>query len=531
MHGQPPSARPAAFHIAKRGGFVPIRFRCAAGRVYALNRSLMAAHFLAFDLGAESGRAMAGRLHAGVLDLREVCRFSNEPVREHGSLCWDVLRLWLDMQRALEALSRERQRLDSIGVDAWGCDYGLLGEGGELLGNPYHYRDSRTDGVMASVFKEVSRERIYRVTGTQFLTFNTLYQLVAASRAQPRMLDAATAFATIPDIFNYWLTGVLRVEYTIASTTQMVDASRRAWALDLLTELGLPTRVLPPIVEPGTALGALKKTVSDALAGTPVVAPACHDTGSAVAAVPAHGGRAFISSGTWSLLGMEVPAPVITPEALSANFTNEGGVCGTTRLLKNIGGLWLLQACRRAWARAGHSYGYAELMQAATDQPSGFVSLFDPDDPSFLHPDDMPAAIRAYCRRTSQPEPPGPGAFTRAILESLAFKYRVVLDVLERLTGTPIAEIQIVGGGSRNRLLNQFTADATGRAVIAGPVEATALGNIAMQMVATATVASLADARRIIDASFPTERFQPAAADRWNAHYCRFKEYVELSCV
>jgi rhamnulokinase len=491
----------------------------------------VAAHFLAFDLGAESGRVMSGRLNAGVLELREVCRFSNEPVREHGSLYWDVLRLWLDMQHALDTVRHDVARLDSIGVDAWGCDYGLLGEGGELLGNPYHYRDSRTDGVMASVFKQVSRERIYTVTGTQFLTFNTLYQLVAALRAKPRMLDAATAFATIPDIFNYWLTGVLRVEYTIASTTQMVDARRRAWAVDLLTELGLPTRLLPPIVEPGTILGGLKKTVSDALAGIPVVAPACHDTGSAVAAVPAHGGRAFISSGTWSLLGMEVPAPVITPEALNANFTNEGGVCGTTRLLKNIGGLWLLQACRRAWTRAGHSYEYADLMEAAAEEPDGFVSLFDPDDPTFLHPDDMPAAIRAYCRRTSQPEPAGPGTFARAILESLAFKYRVVLDVLERLSGTPVTEIQIVGGGSRNHLLNQFTADATGRPVIAGPVEATALGNIAMQMVATGTVGSIAEARRIIESSFPTERFQPSGADRWNAHYCRFKEYVELSCV
>jgi rhamnulokinase len=247
--------------------------------------------------------------------------------------------------------------------------------------------------------------------------------------------------------------------------------------------------------------------------------------------VPAAGGRAFISSGTWSLLGTEVPRPIITARALDANFTNEGGVCGTTRLLKNIGGLWLLQACRRDWTRGGRSYDYDELMAAAEDDRFAFRSLFDPDDPSFLHPPDMVRAIAAYCRRTAQPEPDGPASFTRAILESLAFKYRVVLDVLEELTGTRIAEVQIVGGGSRNRLLNQFTADATGRVVIAGPAEATTLGDVAMQMVATGAVGSLADARRIIDYSFPADRFEPAAADRWDAHFRRFREYVELTCV
>jgi rhamnulokinase len=491
----------------------------------------MGARFLAFDLGAESGRAISGHLRSGVLDLREVCRFSNEPVREHGSLYWDVLRLWLHMQRALERIGTEGHRLESVGVDAWGCDYGLLGEKGELLGNPYHYRDGRTDGVMESVFARVPRARIYDATGIQFLSFNTLYQLAAASRLTPRLLEAATGFGAIPDIFNYWLTGELRAEYTSATTTQMVDAERRTWAVEILQDLDLPTRLLPPIVEPGTVLGPLKPSVSEALAGTPVVAPACHDTGSAVASVAAGGSRAFLSSGTWSLLGTEVARPVITTRALEGNFTNEGGVCGTTRLLKNIGGLWLLQSCRRGWAEAGRTYEYAELLSAAADERRAFQSLFDPDDPAFLHPPDMAAAIAGYCRRTGQPEPDGPGSFTRAILESLAFKYRIVLDALEVLTGCAIAEIQIVGGGSRNRLLNQFTADATGRTVLAGPVEATALGNIAMQMLATGAVGSLAEARRIIECSFPVDRFEPVAADRWDAHYRRFQEYVELPCV
>jgi rhamnulokinase len=491
----------------------------------------MSAHFLAFDLGAESGRVMSGHLGSGGLALEEVCRFPNEPVRVDGSLYWDAPRLWLNVQRALESLASAGARLESIGLDAWGCDYGLLGENGDLLGNPFHYRDQRTDGVMDDVFERVPRSRIYDVTGIQFLAFNTLYQVIAAGRATPRLLEAATQLGTIPDILNYWLTGELRSEYTSATTTQMVDARRREWAVDLLTELDVPSRLLPPLIEPGSVLGALQRSVCGPLAGTPVVVPACHDTGSAVAAVPASGGRAFLSSGTWSLLGIEVPRPIITPRALEGNFTNEGGVCGTTRLLKNIGGLWLLQACRQAWSRDGRTFAYGELIDAAADDRHAFTSLFDPDDRSFLHPPDMVAAIANYCQRTSQPQPAGPAWFTRAILESLAFKYRVVLDALEELTGAPIGEVQIVGGGARNRLLNQFTADATGRTVLAGPIEATALGNIAMQMLATGAVGSLAEARRIIERSFPAERFQPAAADRWNAHYRRFREYVELTCV
>jgi rhamnulokinase len=430
------------------------------------------------------------------------------------------------MQRALERMSEDDGgHLDSIGVDAWGCDFGLVDADGALVGNPYTYRDSRTDGVMEDVFTRVPRGRIYEVTGIQFLPFNTVFQVIAAMRAAPASLESAAALATIPDLFNYRLTGVLRSEFTIATTTQMIDARARTWAVDLLNELGVPTRLLPPIVEPGTLLGKVQRSASSSLAGTPVVAPACHDTGSAAAAVPAGGSRAFLSSGTWSLLGTEVAQPVITTQALDANFTNEGGVCGTTRLLKNIGGLWLLQGCRRQWITEGRHYEYGELMELAADERFAFQSLFDPDDPSFLHPDSMPAAIAAYCRRTGQPEPDGPAAFTRAILESLAFKYRFVLDALEALTGTPITEVQIVGGGSRNRLLNQFTGDATGRAVIAGPVEATALGNIAMQMLATGAVGNVADARRIIEHSFPVDRFEPVAADRWNAHYPRFKDY------
>lgn len=484
----------------------------------------MASRFLAFDLGAESGRAINARLDAGVLTLGSVARFANEPVRVDGSLRWNAPQLWANMQRVLDGCG-ETERPDSIGVDAWGCDFGLLDRAGALVELPYHYRDARTDGVMQEIFTRVPREAIYDATGIQFLPFNTVFQLVAAAAKTPAALDAASRFATIPDLFNYWLTGELRCEYTNATTTQMVNARTRTWASDVLQALGVPTRLLPPIAEPGATLGCVTRSASRSLENTPVVLPACHDTGSAVAAVPAHGHRAFLSSGTWSLLGIEMPRPVITREGLDANLTNEGGVCGTTRLLKNIGGLWLLQCCRRDWSRAGQAYEYDELIELAGDERHAFASLFDPDDPAFLHPDDMPSAIAEYCRRTDQPVPDAPAVYARAILESLAFKYRVVVDAIGSIAATSITEIQIVGGGSRNRLLNQFTADATGRTVIAGPVEATALGNIAMQMLATGAVSSLARARDIIEDSFPAERFEPHAADIWGAHYARFTDY------
>ena len=487
------------------------------------------AQLLAFDLGAESGRVMLGRLHSGVLDLSEIHRFANEPVRQNGSLHWDILRLWLEIKRGLDRATA--QPVDSVGVDAWGCDYALVGERGVLLENPYHYRDKRTDGVMEAVFERVSAEDIYAVTGIQFLPFNTLYQLYAACRSTPRLIAAASSFGTIPDLVNFWLTGEMTAEYTNATTTQFVDARTRSWATDLMRELELPTRLLPRIVEPGTIVGKIASDAPPSLLGTRVVAPACHDTGSAVAAVRADGHRAFLSSGTWSLLGTEVAAPVITPRARELNFTNEGGVSGTTRLLKNIAGLWLLQSCRRDWADEGHPLEYDALLTMAGEDRTPFRSLFDPDHPSFLHPRSMVSAIAAYCRETGQPEPDGPAACARAIFESLAFKYRVVIESMEQLTGIPITEIRVVGGGSRNRLLNQFTADSTGRTVVAGPVEASALGNIAMQMVATGAVASLAEARQIIERSFPVERFEPIQQDRWHAQYRRFHGYLEPTCV
>jgi rhamnulokinase len=483
---------------------------------------------LAFDFGAESGRAVLAHLQSGILTTEEIHRFQNEPVEYGGSLHWDVARLWLEVRKALGCV--EQMGLASIGVDAWGVDYALLGDRGELLQNPYHYRDRRTEGVMEEVFRKVSRDEIYRSTGIQFMPINTLYQLVAAQRETPTILAAAKHMVTIPDLFNFWLTGHAVCEFTNATTTQLVDPVRRTWASDLLAKLGLSTDLPAPIVEPGTVVGSLLSTVAHAstLAGTPVVAPACHDTGSAVAAITARNGTAFLSSGTWSLIGTELDAPVVTPEALRLNFTNEGGVNGTTRLLKNVMGLWMLQGCRNCWSARGQSADYRELVELAAREPA-FNHLVDPDDEGFLRPPDMLAAIDSFCEKTHQPTPGTPGAYVRCILESLALKYRLVLRSLEQLCGIPIAQIRIIGGGSKNRLLNQFTADATGKRVLAGPAEATALGNIAMQILATGEASSLEQVRSIIDHSFPTEVFEPLETDKWERQAERFEQYCEMT--
>jgi rhamnulokinase len=483
----------------------------------------VSSRFLAFDLGAESGRAMLGHLTAGSLTLKELCRFPNEPVRHRGALQWDVLRLWHEMGRAF---GRFDGPLTSLGVDTWGCDFAFIGERGDLLENPYHYRDTRHDGAMEAVVQRIGREKLYAQTGSQIITINSLFQLYAACQATPRLIEAATALVMVPDLFNYWLGGQLRSEYTIASTSQMVDARTRQWARPLLVELGLPDHLLQPLVEPGQRLGELRADVSEAYAGTPVIAVGCHDTASAFASVHADG-DAFLSSGNWSLLGAEIAAPIVTSAARDLNFTNEGGVAGTTRLLKNIGGMWLLQACMRAWAAGGQHLTYESLLSVAADERLAFQSFFDPDHSAFFHPPHMPRAIAEFCRQTHQTPPSEPAAVTRAILESLAFKYRTVIESLEQLTGARYKHVRIVGGGSRNRLLNQFTADATGRTVIAGPVEATALGNIAMQMLATGAVKSLPEARQVIEHSFPTERFEPVQAEPWNRQYARFQEYLE----
>ena len=482
--------------------------------------------FLAFDLGAESGRAMAGRSTGGRLTLHEILRFPNTPATIGDTLRWDIDGLWGHITRALALAGQETTA--SIGVDAWGCDYALLDDRGSLVEAPFHYRDRRTHGVMEQVTTRLGRHRIYDVTGVQFLPFNTLYQLVAAQAVDTTTLDRAAHFLTIPDLLNYRLTGRMACEYTNATTTQCIDARTRSWATSLLADAGLPVRLFGDIVEPGTVLGPVRD--AGRMDGIPVVAPACHDTGSAVAAIDATAGTAFLSSGTWSLLGIETAHPIITARSRTLNFTNEGGVDGTTRLLKNVAGLWLLQSCRRDWAREGTTWSYDDLVSAAAAAPDD-GPLVDPDDADFLSPAHMPTAIADYCRRTQQRVPDSHAVFARTIFESLALKYRLVLEWLEEVSDTSIHTVRVIGGGAQNRLLNQLTADVTRRTVAAGPVEATALGNIAMQMLATGHVASLADARALIERSFPSDICAPANTERWEAPYQRFRGYVEWACA
>ncbi|HWY45119.1 MAG TPA: rhamnulokinase family protein [Candidatus Sulfotelmatobacter sp.] len=482
--------------------------------------------YLAFDFGAESARAIVARLDSGVLSIKEIRRFKNEPVEYGGGLHWDVARLWYEVRNTLAGL--DEGPLASIGVDAWGVDYALLGEEGDLLQNPFHYRDKRTLGIMQEVFKRVPKELIYQTTGIQFMPINTLYQLFAAARDTPLLLNAARKLITIPDLFHYWLTGNAVCEFTNATTTQLVDPRTRTWAKQLIALLGLPDHLWGEIVEPGTAVGSLLPEIARnfALAGVPVIAPASHDTGSAVAAISARDGDAFLSSGTWSLLGTELDAPHITAESMRLNFTNEGGVNGTTRLLKNVMGLWMLQACCRSWAAQGQLFEHSELMELAARAES-FSSLVDPDHESFLNPADMPKSMDGFCLRTHQPPPAGIPGYVRTVLESLAFKYRLVISSLEQLTGRRIERIKVIGGGSKNRLLNQLTADATGKVVLAGPTEATALGNVAIQILATNQASSLEEVREIVARSFPVEKFEPIDTDKWERQAQRFEHYCE----
>jgi len=479
---------------------------------------------LAFDLGAESGRAILGRYDGNRLSLTEVHRFGNGPVRAPDGLHWDAQRLFGEIKRGL-ALYRQRYGSPaSIGIDTWGVDFALLDRRGVLLGQPFHYRDSRTEGVMEEAFKRVPRQEIFERTGIQFLPFNTLYQLLAMVLAGSPVLALARTFLTIPDLFNYWLTGRALCEFTNATTTQFYDPRAGAWATALLDKLGIPTHFLPEVIPPGTVLGALSPSVGDetGMEGVPVVAPACHDTGSAVAAVPAsQADYAYISSGTWSLVGVEVQEPLITPESLASNFTSEGGVGGTFRFLRNVQALWLLQECRRAWEGQGQGLSYDELARMAEAAPL-FLALIDPDDPSFLSPPDMPAAIEAFCIGTGQPPPQDKGAIVRCVLESLALKYRWVLERIEEMRGRRINAIHVIGGGCQNRVLCRFTADATGRPVLAGPVEATAVGNIIVQAMALGHVSSLEEGRALVRRSFEVTTYEPGEGGPWDEAYTRF---------
>jgi rhamnulokinase len=500
--------------------------------------------YLAFDLGAESGRAMVGHIENGRLALRELHRFPNRMVPLHGHLYWDLLHLFAEIQHSLRLAGREKIPLAGLGVDTWGVDFGLLDRHGHLLANPITYRDHRTDGMIEKVLAKMPAAEIYRHTGIQFSPINTLYQLYALVESASPLLDIAARLLFIPDLVNFLLTGRQVSEFTFATTSQLFNPQTRAWADPIFSRLGLPRHLMADIVEPGTIIGALRHELASGsgLGEVPVIAVGCHDTASAVAAVPAVSGNsalppqpailnppsnwAYLSSGTWSLLGVETSAPVIDERALQMNFTNEGGVApagqaGTIRLLKNIMGLWLLQECRRQWRREGREYDYAQLT-ALAESAAPFRAFVNPDAPVFLNPDNMPQAIAEFCRQTHQPLPHSDGEFARCILESLALQYRRVLEMVEQLQGKKVEALHIVGGGSQNALLNQFTADAIGKPVLAGPVEATALGNIAVQALATGEFSTLTEARQAIRNSFAIQEFQPRATEQWNGAYQRF---------
>lgn len=495
--------------------------------------------FLAVDLGASSGRVLAGLFNGRRLQLEEVHRFENGAVDFAGSLQWNVLGLWSHILTGLRAArAKFGSRITSIGVDTWGVDFALIGRGDTLLGNPVSYRDRRTEGMMDRAIAQLGREKIFAQTGLQFMPINTLYQLMALKAQHSPWLDAAESFLMMPDLFHWLLTGVKANEVTNATTTQFFNPVRRGWAVELLDELQLPTNVLGNLVEPGTRLGKLRSSVAaeTGLSNVDVVVPGTHDTASAVMAVPAKstpGARpdwCYISSGTWSLIGVETPAPIMSDLCRQLTFTNEGGVGNTMRVLKNITGLWLVQECRRIWSQSGVEYSGDEFSWEALNRLSAaatpLTSFIDPDDAAFQAPPDMPAAIREYCRRTDQTVPASEGAIVRTAVESLALKYRYTLGKLETLVGGRLETIHIVGGGTQNRQLCQAAADACQRRVVAGPIEATAVGNVMMQAIAAGAVADIAQAREVVRESFSVEEYMPRDAAAWDAAYERFTKLL-----
>ncbi len=480
---------------------------------------------VAIDLGAGSGRAFIGRVTRDRLDLQEVHRFHYAPRRAAGHLRWDTVRLFDGLRAGLAsaraAAAARGGRLDSVGVDSWAVDYGLIDAGGRLLEEPICYRDERTRGVMEQVFARVPRAEIFSRTGIQFLPLNTLYQLVA--HAREGLPPRAARLLLIPDLCHHRLCGSTCSEYTNASTTQLVNARARRWDDELFARLDLPRALMPEIVEAGTTLGGLRVESGDepGMGALRVVAPATHDTASAVAGTPLERGWAYVSSGTWSLVGVECDAPVMSDEAARANFTNEGGVAGTVRFLKNVMGLWLLERCRSEWSSAGLTMDVETLIDSVS-RVGGFAGFVHPDAARFFNPPSMTAALRAALAETRQPAPDDPVVMTKVILDSLALRYASVVDTIESLTGRPVAGLHIVGGGSQNRYLNQATADATARPVLAGPVEAAAAGNLLVQAIASGEVASLADGRRLLSRLHPPERFVARNAAAWAEARKRF---------
>ncbi len=471
---------------------------------------MSAKHVIAIDLGATSGRVMDVAFDGAQLQLEEVHRFPNIPVQTTNLLHWDVLRLWQEITTGINKVTEAV----SIGLDCWGVDYALLDRAGELLANPVHYRDPRTNGAMEWVFERMPRREIFQRTGIQFMPLNALYQLAASIRDGSPLLDHAATLLTIADLFNYWLTGSKTCEFTEATTMQLYNPKLGDWDREIMAAVGIPTDILTPIVAPGTKIGSYQ--------GIDVIVPACHDTGSAVVAVPSTTENyAYLSSGTWSLLGLELTEPIINDATYEANVTNEGGYDGTYRLLKNIMGLWVADQCRATWQAAGREYSFQQLT-AMVEEAEHFKAFIEPDDPIFLPPGDMPARVIEYCRCTGQPEPQTEAEVMATVYVSLAYKYRYVLEQLIAASGRAVDRLHIIGGGSRNALLNQMTANAIGRPVIAGPAEATATGNAIVQLIAIGELSDVAEARALLSKSRENTLYQPRDSAIWNDNYPRF---------
>jgi len=457
-------------------------------------------HFFAFDLGATSGRSILGVLRNGKIELRELTRFPNKIIRIHNKYYWDIFALYEALKEGLVAAASQNIRLDAIGIDTWGVDFVYLGEDGSLLSQPRSYRDPYTNGKPDEYFKLIPKKTVYDWTGIQIMNFNSLYQLYAAKCENYSPLEAAKDILFMPDALSYLLTGKKICEYTIASTSQLLNPKTKKFEAELFETMGISSSIMQPLVMPGTIIGSLSESLAKecGLPQIPVVAVAGHDTASAVAAVPAENENfAYLSSGTWSLMGIEVKEPIITDETYRLNFTNEGGVEGTTRFLKNITGMWLLEQCRKEWEAAGRKYSYSEIVELS-GSVAGFQSLIDPDHPSFANPESMTRAIAEYCAQNDQKIPANPADFIRCIFDSLALKYKEVLGDLQKVAPFRIEKLHVIGGGSQNKLLNQMTADAIGIPVIAGPSEATAIGNVMMQAKGLGIVKSLPEIREII---------------------------------
>jgi rhamnulokinase/L-fuculokinase len=479
---------------------------------------------LAIDLGASSGRGIVGSFDGQKLSIQEIHRFSNDPVILCGRMHWDILRIFHEIKQAIRKTVLDGHAIRSIGIDTWGVDYALLDEHGKMLANPYHYRDARTEGIVSYVGRFFAPEELYRATGIQCMNFNTVFQLAADLRDDPKMVENAARMLNIPDLLNYFLTGNMANEYTILSTGALLNAHQRDYAKDIIAKAGIPEGLFGEIVQPGTSMGKLLAQVQGEVGKTDaeVLTVASHDTASAVIAVPTQEKEfLFISSGTWSLMGTELDEPKINAETEKYNFTNEGGVNNTIRFLKNIMGLWLIQESRRQWRREGKEYSFAEL-ESLAKEAKPFQCFIDPDDPTFVAPGDLPARVREFCKKTGQYVPETVGEIMRCIYESLALKYRYTAEVIGKLTGIKPRVIHVVGGGTKDTFLSQMTADACKIPVCAGPEEATAIGNLLVQLMAAGEAKDLSEARAIVAASFATKHYTPQNTDAWDAAYQTF---------